>query len=209
MQTIAKRELDHRFLDWLIENRLKVYNMLEKGEFLRFFDAHLPVLVTVDREGNINTANKGVGLLPKQKYLDYYIELFESTISRAKDWKSSFSSRLAAIREFYENRDRIDRTKLGTLEIFEGRTLRNIIENPRVVLHFTGSRPRYVSFQVNAMAEVVKDENSYFQFLVLARKLFEHDSFHLFQPGYSFGYVFHVDGCIDKTPFSKARGHTQ
>ncbi len=205
MKAVLKGRLDEKFLDWLIDSRLKVYEVLERGEFLKFFDAHLPVLITVDREGNINTANKGVGLLPKKKYLDYYIKLFESTISKAKDWKKSFSMRLDAIREFYEHKDRIDRTKLGTLEIFEGRTLRNIRENPRVALHFTGSRPRYISFQVNAVAEVVNDENEYFQFLVLARKLFEHDSFHLFQPGYSFGYVFHVEECLDKTPFSKAK----
>lgn len=205
MRAVVKGRLDEKFLDWIVDSRLKVYEMLEKGEFIRFFDAHLPVLVTLDREGRINTANKGVGLLPKGEYLDHYIEVFENTISEAKSWKESFPERIAAIKEFYKHKRRIDRTKLGTLEIFEGRTLSNIRENPRVALHFTGSRPNYVSFQVNAIAEIVKDDNKYFQFLVLARKLFEHDSFHIFQPGYGFGYVFHITECLNKTPFSKAK----
>jgi len=205
----GKAKLDENFIDWFASSRLEAYEKLEKGEYLAFLDSHLPVMVTMDEGSDFpfNCANKGMALLPKEEFLGHYIELFESCISRAnrEGWKESFSRRLSAIKEFYSSTETIDRTRMGTLEIFEGRTLRNVRAEPRVAIHFTGSRPKYVSYQVNARAEIVKDNSSYFQFILLARKLFEHDSFHIFQPGYRFAYVFQVAGCIDKTPFSRGK----
>ena len=99
----------------------------------------------------------------------------------------------------YSAPERLDRRCLGTLEIFQGQTFKNIRQDARVSLHYTGVGPDYPSFQINAVAEIVEPGDARFEYLYWARQLFEHDSFHIQQPAYPSGYVFWLGEVFDKS----------
>jgi hypothetical protein len=66
-----------------------------------------------------------------------------------------------------------------------------------------------MSYQIDVHATVVHRDNPVYDFLVASRRLFEHDCFHVPQPGYPFGYEFVVTGYRDKTPVSRFQRPSQ
>ncbi|MFQ5613101.1 MAG: universal stress protein [Anaerolineae bacterium] len=203
-------ELPPAFIEWQMSARREAYARIAGGKHPTRFGAHLPVAVTLNREGEfpIHTATKGTGFIPRAGYLERYIALFDDCLARCqgRPWKETLSERVAVARRFYEHPDHIDFRCLGLLEIFQGQTYRNLLANPCLSLHYTGDGPEYPSFQVNALAEVVGPEDKRFQFIYLARQLFEHDRFHIHQPNYPFGYVAWVQEVFDKSPFHGRAG---
>jgi hypothetical protein len=195
-------KLPQRFIDWQIQNRQELFKKLLRRESVHFLPSHLPVLATLTPEGLINLANKGVGLVPKEKQLDRYTRLFTRVLaeSRNRPWEETRVARVEAANELLQNLEHIDLHRLGSLEIFEGQTFQNIQNNPNVALLFTGIGPQYTSFQVDCIAEVLGPSHSVYQFLYLSRQLFEYESFHIAQPAYPWAYQFCVGGVREKTP---------
>ena len=117
--------------------------------------------------------------------------------------KRPWTRRIRALKEFYCDEMFFDTWTLGGLEIFDGQTLQNLQSNPFCALLFTGDAPRYPSYQFNAVAELVGQGNAYFRFLLAARQMFSRDAFHIFQSQYSMGYLFHIVGIKNKTPYPR------
>ncbi len=108
---------------------------------------------------------------------------------------------------------------LGGLEIFEGNALRNMRENKKASLLYMGVildnngidtvsperrvAVQYIRFQVNGYVEILNKDNIYYKYLLSARRLFEFDRFHLYQPDYPFGYLIKVTEVKDKSPWSR------
>lgn len=220
---LAAQELPQAFVQWQVTARLAAFDGLARGKTIRQFGVHLPVVATLrpavqlpdelqlpDKQGafSIHTATKGAGLTPKDEHLPNYVEILRMALGRAegRPWDDSLAVRLAAARVLYERPEEIDRRRLGLLEIFQGATYRNILADPRVTLHYTGPGPAYPSFQINGWAEVVGPGDPRFEYLYLARQLFEHDHFHIHQPAYPFGYVVWVGEVFDKSPFHGRAG---
>ncbi len=201
------QELPFEFIDWQLELRKTMFQRIMKQDFIPSFQAHLPVMATLNPNGRfpIHTATKGTGFLPKDEFLKEYIELFQNCLekNKHKTWKESLPARVEVMQEFYQIREKIDFRRLGFLEIFKGRTYHNILANPSAALQFTGPGPRYTSYQVNGFAQEVNSQNLCYRFIYLARQLFEHDSFHIQQPQYPCGYIFWVCEMYNKSP----RGH--
>lgn len=197
--------LPEAFVRWQIEARRALFSgHAATIDRTRRFQAHLPVLVTrrEDRIFPFHTANKGTGLLPADQWLSSYTEQFKGLLKkRGGDvWRETLKERIAATDSLYATPERLDLRCLGSLEIFQGQSYQNVLRDPRVSLHYTGEGPDYVSFQVNAVAEVVGPGDARYEFLYWARQLFEHDSFHVRQPAYRSGYVFWVGEVFDKSP---------
>ena len=74
---------------------------------------------------------------------------------------------------------------------------------PFASLLYTGTAPRFLSFQFNGIMNIIQNKNQYYQFLLSARELFAFDSFHVLQGRYPFGYLFYVVNIKEKTPYSK------
>ena len=203
-------ELPPEFIEWQMTARRTMYARVAEGQRPAQFGAHLPVAVTLNRQRAfpVHSAAKGAGFLPRDEYLDEYIAQIDMCLAdcEGRPWKESLDERVAVIRRFYEHRDHIDFRRLGLLEIFQGQTFRNLQADPRLTLHYTGDSPDYPSFQINAVAEIVGPEDKRFQFIYLARRLFEHDHFHIHQPEYPFGYVAWVQEVYDKSPFHGRAG---
>ncbi|MFQ5606215.1 MAG: hypothetical protein ACE5HS_23330 [bacterium] len=198
------------FLQWQLEDRMAIFEDIAAKDIVPSFASHLPVVTTVNRNEALfpfHTSTKGVGLLPKDEYLQQYCDTFSQLIdvSNGNGRKETKRQRVEAIRKFY-NSEHIASNKLGLLEIFRGNSFRNIEANPLVSLQFTSAGPHYKSFQINGIAEIVDSSDLNFQFIWLARRLFEYESFHIQHPEYITGYVVWVSEVYDKAPIRGRAG---
>ena len=203
-----RSHLPEAFLRWQAEARLKMFDLLEKkgADAIKTQPAHLPVLATLGTNSfPINLTAKGIGLLPKPKYLEEFTILFENTRASAdgQPWHDTLSLRVEAVRTFYSNLENFDRWILGGLEIFEGRTAQNLKSYPLASILYIGEAPKFPSYQFNGVVVFVDSENPYYRFLRAARELFAFDSFHVPQIHYPYGFLFHVVEILDKTPFPR------
>lgn len=198
----AIKGLPPEFIAWQIEARQALFQRLGSEPSIPTFAPHLPTLATWG-EGALfpNLAAKGVGLLPKEESLEKYAAEFENLLARLADrpWPETIQERVAAAQRFYGQAGAVDRRCLGGLEIFEGTTYRNILSSPFASLLYVGPGPRYKSFQLDCVVEVVSPGNPRYRFVRSIRSLFEHERFHYQQPDYPFGYVFWVVEARDKS----------
>ncbi len=201
------------FLQWLASSRLDFLEGMLQGKPLRYFSAHLPVMATWNENDRfpVNLTVKGIGLVPKDDIIQDYIDLFESLSAEARmrDWKDSLMKRVEAMKTLYSDVENFNASVLGGLEIFEGTAFRNLVANPYAGLLYVGMMRdeesiQYISFQINGYVEILKNDSIYYRYLLAARRLFEFDRFHLYQPDYPYGYLIHVQEVRDKTPWSRA-----
>ncbi len=211
------------FLKWLVSERMRFLNEMTAGKRMRYFSAHLPVMATW-REGEefpVNLTVKGIGLIPREDCIMDYIDLFESTLARARimPWKESLPMRIKAMERLYSDIENFDPGLLGGLEIFDGNAMRNMRENKRASLLYMGvsvdhakidtvtpERPvaiQYISFQVNGYVEILNKDNIHYRYLLSARRLFEFERFHIYQPDYPSGYLIRIKEVKDKSPWSR------
>jgi hypothetical protein len=210
IQTISYERVSYpqAFVEWQSKSRIEMFqNLAQAGAAsVHSQPSHLPVLATLGTgEFPINLASRGIGLLPKFELLEKYIALLVSAKNKesGKKWQESLPARVNAMSQFYSNKEEIDTTLLGGLEIFEGKTAKNVRSNPLVSLLYTGKPPQYPSFQFNCIAEILPPEDLRFQFLLAARELFAFDAFHITQSRYPFGYAFHIVEILEKTPYPR------
>lgn len=195
-------ELPGKFIAWQIRSREELYEKLLRHEPVQFLASHLPVLATLRPQGTVNLATKGVGLVPKHEHIARYIDLLTRVLreSGSQPREDTLAARIGAARELIQHPDHIDARRLGSLEIFEGETFRNIRGDLRIALLFTGSGPDYLSFQVEGVAHIVEPGQPVYEFLRASRLLFEHERFHIAQPDYPHAYQFLVTEVREKTP---------
>jgi len=198
-------DLPQEFLEWQCEERRSLFDTLVQGRCPRFMASHLPVLSSLNEPGApfpIRSSTKGVGLLPRPEFLLEHVQEIHATLVRCREISSheSLNERIGTARSLYERPERIDPGTLGSIEIFRGQTYHNLCRDPRATLLFTGSAPRYLSFQVNCTVEILGLEDLRFQFIRGMRFLFEPEQFHIRQPDYPLGYLFRVQEVFEKTP---------
>ena len=120
------KPLPERFIDWQLAYKRRIYDAIEKDEYIRFNAGHLPVVGTWDADVLVpNLANKGVGFTPADEHLDRYLDLVESAVNRIVELPphavdETRALRVGTAREFYAHPEHIDWRRLGLLEIFEG-----------------------------------------------------------------------------------------
>lgn len=200
------KQLPENFIRWQLDYKHRVYDAIEKDEYVAFNAGHLPVVGTwsVDSEFP-NLANKGVGFTPKDEYLEHYLAKVEAAVEEIEQLPphavdDTRSMRIAAAREFYSHPEHIDWRRLGLLEIFEGGTFRNLAANPVASVLWTGDSPIFVSFQVDCVVEVITPEHPRYRFAWAMRRLFEFEPFHVVQTIFPYSYTFWVYDWKEKTP---------
>ncbi|MFQ5629042.1 MAG: hypothetical protein ACE5I1_09800 [bacterium] len=200
------KELPQKFVRWQLDYKNRIYDAIEKDEYIAFNAGHLPVVGTWDGDALFpNLANKGIGFTPKDEYLDHYLNLVESAVEKIGKLpphavNETRDLRIGTAREFYANPDHIDWRRLGLLEIFEGTTYKNLIANPLASVLWTGNAPVFVSYQVDCVVEVIKTEDPRYRFAWAMRRLFEYEPFHVVQTIFPYAYCFWVYDFTDKTP---------
>jgi hypothetical protein len=200
------RELPEQFIRWQLDYKKDIYAKIERDEYVAFNAGHLPVVATVGSGSPFpNLANKGVGFTPRDDYLDQYVQLVEDAVEKISALPphavdETRSLRVGAAREFYNHPEHIDWRRLGLLEIFEGGTLRNLMEHPLASVLWTGNSPVFVSFQVDCVVELITPEHPRYRFSWAMRRLFEYEPFHVVQTMFPYAYTFWVIDWHDKTP---------
>jgi hypothetical protein len=200
------KELPETFINWQLEYKKYIYDTIERDEYVAFNQGHLPVVATMGNGGLFpNLANKGVGFTPKDEHLDHYLRLVEDAVEQISKLPphavdETRGLRIATAREFYNHPEHIDWRRLGLLEIFEGNTLRNLMERPLASVLWTGNSPVFISFQVDCVVEIITPENPRYRFSWAMRRLFEYEPFHIVQTMFPYSYTFWVYDWHDKTP---------
>ena len=204
------RSLPEDKIEWIEQGRRQAYDQLLNGggQVLKSAAYHLPMVTTYSAGATFpfNCCNKGVGYLPKDPYLEEFVEFFQDVheSTRGKPWRESLHDRLEAARRFYFDRDKIDYRAFATLEIFEKTTFANLHRSPLAGMLFTGDSPTFTSFQLNTVVEIIGQDDPRHTFIMLMRTLFESESFHIYQPQFPYAYIFWICEVKDKTPFRVA-----
>jgi hypothetical protein len=205
-QNFEIAELPEKFIGWQLDYKHKIYDAIEKDEYIAFNAGHLPVVGTWDEDSLVpNLANKGVGFTPKDEYLDHYLKIVEDAVEQIQKLpphavNDTRDLRIKTAREFYAHPEHIDWRRLGLLEIFEGSTFKNLSKNPFASVLWTGNSPVFVSFQVDCVVEIITPEDPRYRFSWAMRRLFEYEPFHVVQTMYPYSYCFWVMSWKDKTP---------
>ncbi|MFQ5746520.1 MAG: hypothetical protein ACE5HF_04785 [Gemmatimonadota bacterium] len=200
------QELPEAFVRWQLDYKRSIYDAIENDEYIAFNAGHLPVVGTWNTgSATPNLANKGVGFTPKDEHIDEYLALVEDAVERIAELPphavhETRDLRLRTAREFYAHPEHIDWRRLGLLEIFEGSTFHNLVENPVASVLWTGNSPVFVSYQVDCVVEIMTPEDPRYRFSWAMRRLFEYEPFHVVQTMYPYSYCFWVVDVHDKTP---------
>ena len=206
LRDFAIQPLPQKFIEWQLDYKRRVYDAIEKDQYIAFNAGHLPVVATLNDEGIIpNLANKGVGFTPKDEYIEQYVKLVEDAVEQiiklpphAVD--ETRALRINTARQFYAHPEHIDWRRLGLLEIFEGETFRNLTKRPLASVLWTGDAPVFVSYQVDCVCEIIPKDDPRYRFSWAMRRLFEYEPFHVVQTIFPYAYTFWVIAAHDKTP---------
>jgi hypothetical protein len=198
------QKLPEGFIDWQISERVKLFNVLQKEKQPSFFNPHLPTLLTLntfDTDFAINATCKGIGLVPIDEELNEISGKINTVLREVTgtDFYQSIQKRIEGAMLLYGLPHKINRYVLGGLEIFETKSYQNILKNPFVSLFYVGESPRYKSFQINCIAEIIEKDHPFYQFMINMRNLFEEARFHYQQPDYPHAVKYHIIEILDKS----------
>ncbi len=148
-------QMDDNVFDWYVDDKLKMYAIMagESDHPMANGGHHHPTVATYgNRKGrgdssfSLNTAVKGMALLPKAEYMPELISDMEKFKSRAEEKDPDLADDLRNWRiETYHEKSMWDRTALGSLELFTGmeplgfketHTFLNMMENPVATVMF-------------------------------------------------------------------------
>jgi hypothetical protein len=203
------------FFNWAFRSRAQTVTKLHEGEemakekvFLSFC-SHNPAFISHGPDG-LNGSIKGVGFLPKPKYLEETLEAYLAHIKSYDGDDRAYSQRgLAVLVEHLyrpEAHERIDFTRLGSLEMAKKHSWNNYRADPEATLIYY--QPPMISYELRGTVEIYDESASgkrelYQQFINA-----QHDVYHrpnmdrwLTYPGYVFNIREVWDNCASKEGF--------
>jgi hypothetical protein len=147
----------------------------------RLYDSTLmkPTVSTQNATGifPINSAKKLVRLtLTDEALEDMILELEGAELSlQGRPFDETIEERIELYQKIMLDDKKIDRFRLGAVEMYGDVTYQNILRDPRVSLNFfwkQNAEPQSQSHQVNCIAEIVPPGDPYFRYMRLMRRLF-------------------------------------
>ena len=210
-------ESSQRFFDWAFKKRAKhvidMYNgvMGSKEQLFLNFCSHEPAFVSYGPAGP-NASIKGVGFLPKDEYLEETLEAYVAHIKTYDPEDKTYRQRgmELLIKYMYgeDAYDRVDLSKLGSLEMAKSHTWINYQVNKEAALIF--HQPPGISYKLKGKVEIYDENISgkrelYQQFINA-----QHDVYHtpdmtrwLSYPAYIFRIEEIYDNSASKNGFGK------
>jgi len=147
----------------------------------RLYDSTLmkPTISTQNATGifPINSAKKLVRLtLTDEALEDMILELEGAELSlQGRPFDETIEDRIELYQKIMLDDKKIDRFRLGAVEMYGDVTYQNILRDPRVSLNFfwrQEAQPQSQSYQVNCIAEIVPPGDPFFRYMRLMRRLF-------------------------------------
>lgn len=203
------------FFNWAFRSRAQTVIKLQAGEqmsreqvFLSFC-SHNPAFVS-HGPGGLNGSIKGVGFLPKPEYLEETLDAYLEHIKSYDGDDEAYSKRGLAllVKHLYrpEAHDRIDFTRLGSLEMAKKHSWDNYRLNPEATLIYY--QPPVISYELRGTIDIYDEAASgkrelYQQFINA-----QHDVYHrpdmsrwIRYPAYVFTIKEVWDNCASKEGF--------
>jgi hypothetical protein len=201
-QTLEVRPMPPEIFEWQRQARIKNLQAIINDEMFEGFGPHLPTMSVLNAEGDfpVNSAAKGVGLIPKPEFMESYLTQFNQLIEDAVQagWKNSINVRVQALLDFYNQPEHIDRTALGSLELYAKRTYAGVRKDPRASLLFVDLAEGNLSYEMHVIAELHEPGSLIHNFETAV-----HDLFHVPQgrkKTYPFAYLLRIIEIYNKTP---------
>ena len=139
-QEFKIRETNKAFIKWNLKSRIEFLEQIKTGKMPGLAGPHSGAVATyglgrLDSKFTVNNAIKGIGLAPKDEYLDKAIRRLEET------YKEPMPRKMDVLKSFYEDENFIDWRKQTSLELystpdFETHTFLNVMENPVATIVF-------------------------------------------------------------------------
>lgn len=173
------------FFDWAFDTRAKTVMQIYNGEQMSMekmflaFCSHEPAFVSYGPAG-LNASVKGVGFLPKDEYLEEVLEIYLAHIRTYEPGDKTYGQRGLGIliEQMYGDkaRERIDFSRIGSLELAKKQSWQNYQVNPEGVLIF--HQPPMISYKLKGRVEIYDEKASgkreiYQQFINA-----QHDMYH-------------------------------
>lgn len=147
------------FIEWCYDGRAELVRRIASGaevpreKIFLGFTRHSPAIVTFGPAGP-NGSIKGVGFVPKREFVKPFLSRYMGHIR--SEYSDDYARRgLEILSETIygpDGQDKVDFSRLATLELAKAHTWVNIQENRNVSLVFF--EPPGVSFEVRAIAEI-------------------------------------------------------
>lgn len=170
-------QLPQEFVNWLYGERAQTIHKIlagesvSKAEFYLSFTRHNPAVITYG-PGGLNGSIKGVGFIPKEEFLQEILDAYMEHINAG--WRKGYARKglelLARLLYSDEGRERLDFTRLGSLELAKSHTWANVLNEPRATLLFF--EPPTTSYEVRCRVEIY--ESGPYHLLLNA----QHDVYH-------------------------------
>jgi len=203
------------FFKWAYDTRANTVLKLLNGEemshdklFLSFC-SHTPTFVSNGPAG-LNASIKGIGFLPKEEYLEETLAAYIEHIKSYDKEDKGYSNRGLKVLEKYmyggDARNRIDFTKLGSLELAKKHSYKNYKANPEATLCYY--QPPGISYELRGQMRILDEMDSgkreiYQQFINA-----QHDVYHapnmerwITRPAYVFDVEEIYDNGVSKDGF--------
>lgn len=208
-RTYKVQQMPKDFFDWQIENRLKslkIFLGLEKG--MPNFSPHSVVMSTIseDEEFPINSCIKGLGLVPKDEYLNNLAEEALKLIDLAKEKgaKETMKERIEFLLNLYSKPEIFNKNVLSSIEIYYKKTYANVLKNPTANLLFYDNTTGY-SIMFNSVVELVPRNTPYHKYVTAVHDLFHVPKDPKIKPDrFEYAYRFWLVEAYDKTPGPQA-----
>ncbi len=172
-----------------------------------------PIFCTQDphRPFPLNTANKVVFLTLKDEEIERQIEDLEGQVLAllGRPFEETTEERVKIYRSLYLHDSKIDRMRLGALELYGETTYANVRKDPRFTLSFIWFddnkeiTPRSHAIQLNCVAEIIPRGSMFFRFMRFLRLLFLSKFLDLKQSEYLCAYKIHICEAREKSLCSK------
>lgn len=156
----------------------------------------------------INAAVKLARLTLKDSAIEEIIEDLDGRLLALQGlpFEDTVEERIQIYRELYINDSKVDRFRIGAIEIYGDGTYSNLLRDPRVCLNLHWPDPKtgeHRSYQINALTEVVEPGTPYFRFMRTLRSLFSSRFVDSRRDQYVVAYKFWVSEVLDKSLTSK------
>ena len=152
----------------------------------------------------VNTAKKVVRLTLTDEAIEEMIDKLEGTeLSwQGRPFDETLDERIELYQKTLMDDSKIDRFRLGAIEIFGDQTYQNIMQDPRVSLNLwhQDKNGLDLSYQMNCIAEIAPPGDPFFKYMRLMRRLFSSKFLDLRRsPDYICAYKFWVCETKDKS----------
>lgn len=205
------------FFRWAFETRAQTVIKLEQGKEMSpekvfiSFCSHNPAFVSNGPAG-LNASIKGIGFLPKDEYLEETLAAYKEHIASFTPGDKEYGKRgLKLLVDWMYGEaahDRIDFTRVGSLELAKKHSYENYKVNPQATLLFY--EPPAISYELRGQMEIYDESDSgkreiYQQFINAQHDVYHHPdtSRWLTRPAYIFRIEEIFDNSVSKTGFGQ------